>query len=253
MPEADLDLLIAAARDAGEVAMGYFRNDPKAWDKGDGAGPVTEADLAVNRLLEDRLRGARPAYGWISEESPPEETGDDAVFIVDPIDGTRAFIDGTTTFSHALAIVRDGVPVAAVVYLPAQDKLYSAVAGQGARRNGEPIRSSAASSVLLATRKTMSPDLWPGGVPGTKLSFRPSLAYRMCLVAEGRADAMVTFRPAWEWDIAAGTLIAEEAGARVTDAAGRRMRFASVGRRQDGCIVAHPPVHRDLSLRAGIA
>ncbi|WP_294229727.1 inositol monophosphatase family protein, partial [uncultured Shimia sp.] len=106
MPVTDLDLLIAAAQRAGKIATRYNGPDAKAWHKPEGAGPVTEADLAVNEMLEDTLRAARPDYGWLSEESLDE--GDrihaEKTFIIDPIDGTRSFIEGSDTWAHALAI-----------------------------------------------------------------------------------------------------------------------------------------------------
>ncbi len=235
--------------------MGYFRNDPKAWDKGDGAGPVTEADLAVNRLLEDRLRGARPAYGWISEESPPEETGEDAVFIVDPIDGTRAFVAGERTWAHSLAVVENGVPMAAAVYLPMLDRLYSAAIGLGATLNGVPIRASDRGvldgATLLASRPALAPEHWQGDVPPLTRVFRPSLAYRICLVAEGRYDAMLTIRETWEWDIAAGALIAAEAGAVVSDAEGAPLRFNNPHPTSHGVLAAGTRLHERIAGRLG--
>ncbi|KRS10404.1 inositol monophosphatase, partial [Roseovarius atlanticus] len=110
MPATELDLLIAAARAAGEVACRYTGPEARVWDKPGGAGPVTEADLAVNEVLFEQLRGARPDYGWLSEESAdtPERLSRDRVFIVDPIDGTRSFIEGTRTWAHALAVVERG-------------------------------------------------------------------------------------------------------------------------------------------------
>ena len=124
----DLALLEQAAREAGAIALRFWRQSPQVWDKPDGAGPVTEADLAVNAHLERLLRGARPDYGWLSEESPddPARLAAEHCFIVDPIDGTRAFIDGQVGFSHALAVVRRGEPVAGVVHLPAQRRHHAA-------------------------------------------------------------------------------------------------------------------------------
>ncbi|MGB3280066.1 MAG: inositol monophosphatase family protein, partial [Pseudorhodobacter sp.] len=107
---ADLDLLVSAALEAGSIALRYFKREPQTWEKGDGAGPVTEADLAVNTMLAQRLRAARPGYGWLSEETPDNTARLAArrVFIIDPIDGTRAFIDGQDSFAHSLAIAEDG-------------------------------------------------------------------------------------------------------------------------------------------------
>ena len=117
MPEPDLALLRDAAKAAGEIATKHFRKDPEAWDKGAGQGPVTEADIEVDTMLREELTAARPDYGWLSEETADNATRLDRerVFVVDPIDGTRAFMDGKTGFSHALAVVEQGVPVAAVV------------------------------------------------------------------------------------------------------------------------------------------
>jgi len=254
-PERDLELLTTAARAAGDIAMRYFRNDPERWEKADEQGPVTQADMEVNAALESQLRGARPDYGWMSEESAdePERLSAARVFIIDPIDGTRAFIDGNTAFAHAIAVAEAGRIVAGAVYLPAQDKLYAAAAGQGATLNGAPIAvrrpGRAGSAQVLSNRAALEPKHWPGGVPDVERVFRPSLAYRLCLVAEGRFDAMVTFRNAWEWDTAAGTLIAAEAGAAVSDGQGREMCFNAPSRAHDGCIVAAPKLHADLLRR----
>jgi myo-inositol-1(or 4)-monophosphatase len=251
----DLALLTEAARAAGVVALRYWKRNPEVWDKDDGAGPVTEADLAVNRLLEDRLRGARPDYGWLSEESPDGEARQATrrQFIVDPIDGTRAFIAGEEAFAHSLAVVEGGRVLAGVVYLPAMDRLYAATAAGAALCNGQPIRASQHPGIeganVLTTRPTLLPEHWPGGVPDLKRSFRTSLAYRLCLVAEGRFDGMITLRDAWEWDIAAGGLIAAQAGAVVTDRAGAALVFNRPEARSPGVIAAGAGLHGAVLAR----
>ncbi|MBL9052808.1 MAG: 3'(2'),5'-bisphosphate nucleotidase CysQ, partial [Tabrizicola sp.] len=110
MPVPDLDLLTEAARAAGRIALGFWRKDPKVWDKGAEHGPVTEADLAVNDMLKTRLQAARPGYGWLSEETPDDTArlDSDWVFIIDPIDGTRAFVAGEENFAHSLAVAHRG-------------------------------------------------------------------------------------------------------------------------------------------------
>ncbi len=231
MPARDLPLLIDAARAAGDVATGFSGATVKRWLKPGDAGPVTEADLAVNDLLEDRLRGARPAYGWLSEESAhdPLRAAAPRTFIIDPIDGTRSFIDGSRAWAHALAVVDEGQVTAAVVYLPMLDLMYAAALGEGATLNGIPIHASAQGSAegatLLAARPMLEPRHWRGAVPGFKREHRPSLAYRLGLVAEGRFDAMLTLRKTWEWDVAAGDLILREAGALSTDRCALTMPF----------------------------
>lgn len=255
-PDSDLALLTDAAREAGRIAMRFWRQSPRAWDKGD-QGPVTEADIAVNEMLADRLRAARPGYGWLSEESidDPARLTAAAVFIIDPIDGTRAFIEGQDTFAHSLAVARGGQVTAAVVFLPALDRLYAAADDSPATRNGEAIRASLQGGIagarMLLTQPTLAAEHWPGGVPDLRRSFRSSLAYRLCLVAEGRHDGMATFRPTWEWDVAAGCLIAARAGAEVSDANGAALVFNRAVPSLDGLIVGAPGLHAELMLRRG--
>ena len=144
----DLGLLCDAARAAGEIAMGFWKTGrAQAWEKPGDAGPLTEADLAVDRMLKSELISARPDYGWLSEESEDSAArlAHERVFIVDPIDGTRAFITGQEGFAHSLAVAEGGKITAAVVYLPARDQLYAAEpATPGATLNGAPIRPSSA-------------------------------------------------------------------------------------------------------------
>ena len=248
----DLALLENAAREAGAIALRFWRQDPKSWEKDGDAGPVSEADLAVNEALGKSLRAARPGYGWLSEESPddPARPGCDRVFILDPIDGTRSFLAGEEIFAVSLAVVEKGRAVAGVVYLPAHDRMYAATADGPALCNGQPIRCSdraaLAGAEVLTNRAALSPDLWPKGVPDLKRSFRSSLAYRMCLVAEGKYDAMLTLRPAWEWDIAAGMLIAERAGCVVSDAKGQPLVFNAAPPQADGAIATNPALHNQI-------
>lgn len=256
MPARDLDLLIEAIREAGEIACGYVKTGAKAWDKSGDLGPVTEADLAVNDALHARLNGARPSYGWLSEE-----TEDNAhrltrpkVFIVDPIDGTRSFIKGERTWAHSLAISENGKVTVAAVYLPLLDKLYTAVAGQGAFLNGVAITVSdraqlTGASVLAAEANYISTN-WKGGiVPDVVQAYRPSLAYRMSLVAEGRHHAMLTMRDSWEWDIAAGDLITREAGGVVSDKRGKPLIFNNPHPKVKGVVAAGPQMHHDITQR----
>ncbi len=248
----DLALLETAARAAGEIALRYWRKDPKSWDKGGDAGPVSEADLAVNAALEAELRAARPDYGWLSEESPDgaERLAAERVFILDPIDGTRAYLAGEQNFALSLAVAEAGRPVAAVVYLPAKPRLYAATANGPALRDGQPVscspRSALAGAEVLSNRAALAPELWPRGVPDVKRNFRASIAYRLCLAAEGRFDAMLTLRPTWEWDIAAGSLIAERAGCIVTDPTGRPIPLNTADPRASGIIAANPALHGAL-------
>lgn len=252
MPDSnDLSLLIDAAQEAGKIAQHYSGPEARVWEKPGGAGPVTEADLAVNKMLARDLRAARPGYGWLSEESEDtaERLGQDRVFIIDPLDGTRSFMEGARTWAHALAIAEKGEVVAAVVFLPMLGKLYSAVRGGGAFLNDARIapssRASLPGATVLAARPAMAPEHWRV-VPDIKRSHRPSLAYRTALVAEGRYDAMLTLRPTWEWDIAAGDLILREAGAMTSDRFGAPLRFNNPDPRQKGMVAAPSALHQGL-------
>lgn len=255
MPGRDLTLLAEAAQEAGEIALRFWRRDPQVWDKGGDHGPVTEADLAVNDMLKMRLLGARPDYGWLSEETPDstDRLGASRVFILDPIDGTRAFVAGEDNFAVSLAIAEAGRVIAGAVMMPAKNRLYTAETGGPALCNGAEIhaglRTDLTGSSLLATKANMEPSHWPGGVPDLRRSFRTSLAYRLCLTAEGRYDGMITFRDTWEWDIAAGSLICRCAGAQVTDRTGNDLCFNSPDAKTAGVIATNPALHRAIMAR----
>ncbi len=157
--------------------MPYWRQTHKSWEKAAGAGPVTEADLAVDEMLKDRLLAARPDYGWLSEETDddPARLAHDHVFIVDPIDGTRAFMAGERTWAHSLAVAHQGQIVAAAIYLPAHDKLYTAAIGDGARLNEQP---SAPARVLICKtprfwrpNRTSTQGTGPIGLPPVRRQF----------------------------------------------------------------------------------
>ena len=256
MPETeDLALLIAAAQEAGQIATRHFGAGPQVWDKGSGQGPVTEADLEIDRMLQDRLRSARPDYGWLSEETAadPARLRAERMFIVDPIDGTRAFIDGQKGFAHALAVVEAGAPVAAVVFLPLMGLIYTASRGGGAFCNGAPMQVrqgvEGTPPAVLAARPVLEPRHWPGGLPEVTRHFRPSLAWRLALVAEGQFDAMLAMRATWHWDIAAGALLVTEAGGAITDAGGEALRFDTECPSSEGVVAAAPGLQAALLAR----
>lgn len=255
MPDRDLDLLIEAALGSGEIALRYFRQDPQVWEKSDDAGPVTEADLAINAYLGDTLRAARPDYGWLSEETPDDSDrlATRRCFIVDPLDGTRAFINGQSGFAHSLAVAEDGKIVAGAVYLPEMRLLYAASADGPATLNDQPLRTSDGpleDSSMIASRLVFDPVFWRDGeMPRVHRAFRPSLAWRLCLVAEGRFGATLALRRTWEWDVAAACLIAERAGCVVSDMTGAHPRFNNPAGSIDGIVVAGPNRQAEIVSR----
>jgi myo-inositol-1(or 4)-monophosphatase len=250
----DLALLVGAAEAAGVIALSHFKGNFETWEKSDDS-PVTEADLAIDAMLRAELCAARPDYGWLSEESEGADDRDsrDRVFIVDPIDGTRAFIAGDQGWGTALAVAEHGRVIAGAMYLPARGETFAAALGQGATLNGVPIRASDRTALegaaALAASAQLKDDLWPGGAPPVERHFRSSLAWRLCLVGQGRFDIMVTLRAAYEWDIAAGSLIATEAGAAVTDGDGAALVFNCHPARAPGVIAAPAALHRALMAR----
>lgn len=248
----DIDLLTDAARRSGRIAAGYFGQNPQTWEKSADAGPVTEADLAVNVMLQTTLRMARPDYGWLSEETEDTDARlkTRSVFVVDPIDGTRAFISGSKDWAHSLAIVDNGQTTAAAVYLPMRDLMFTATLGGGAFLNGAPISTKTGTLMEQATVLTHKANcdarLWKNNTaPDFKCAFRSSLAYRLCLVAQGRFDAMLTLRPTWEWDVAAGTLIVTEAGGTATTKVGGPVQYNNTHPQVDG-LVAAGALHQPL-------
>ena len=156
---ADLGLLKQAALEGGQLALTYFRKNPTRWSKAGGS-PVTEADMAVDILLRTSLLAARPRYGWLSEETAddPVRLQRESVFVVDPIDGTRGFIDGDDRWCVSLAVVRDGRPQVAVLYAPARDEVYTAMRGEGAWLRQGALSVSA--KVGLSGATTTGPRGW---------------------------------------------------------------------------------------------
>ena len=221
----DLDLLAESAREAGRLAMRFFRRDPKQWMKA-GDSPVTEADIAVDAMLRERLRAARPDYGWLSEETAddPARLLSPRVFVVDPIDGTRGFINGDRRWCVSVAVAAAGRPVAAALYAPALDTLFTAAAGEGAFRDGERIAVSARS--VLKGAHVAGPKSWFGAdamrrVPTRRAEYVPSLALRFAMVADGSFDAAFASPRSHDWDLAASDLLVHEAGGVLTDLDGQ--------------------------------
>ncbi len=226
---ADLDLLKEAVGSASEIAMRYYGADPRTWFK-DNKSPVSEADLAVDEHLAAILRAARPDYGWLSEETADnsERLSCRRVFIVDPIDGTRAFLAGGDEWTIALSVVENGVPVAGAVYCPVREEMYTAASGRGAHLNGAPMTVSARSDVGGASLTGPHSIVANKDVLAAGFQVSPnlrSLAYRLAQVAAGRIDVAAARKSASDWDLAAADLLVQEAGGNLTDLEGQRICY----------------------------
>lgn len=213
--EQDLILLRDAAREAGVIAMRYFGKDPEVWMK-EGASPVSEADYAADAFLRETLLAARPHYGWLSEETAddPARLSARRTFVVDPIDGTRGFLQGLDTWCVSVAVVEDGKPLAGVLECPARNETYTALPGGGALLNDRQIKVAIPRPQMdIAGPKAMVDRLpadWQARL--IRVPHIPSLAYRLAMVASGVLNATFVKPNAHDWDIAAADLILREAG-----------------------------------------
>ncbi|MES5097214.1 3'(2'),5'-bisphosphate nucleotidase CysQ [Agrobacterium sp. BA1120] len=225
----DLDLIVDAARQAGRVALDFFRKDPEVWWK-QGHSPVSAADYAANEVLAKVLRGARPDYGWLSEETDDDEDRltRDTVFVVDPIDGTRAFIAGKDTWCVSVAVVHRGRPVAAVLVAPAFDEEFTALPTGPALKNGQPLAVSSAGreQIQLAAPEDVIARL-PQDLKSRvhRIAHVPSLAYRLAMVSDGRIDGTLVKASSHDWDLAAADLILERAGGQLVSLDGKPLIY----------------------------
>lgn len=250
----DLELLRSAAVTAGITAAGFFRKDVKTWSKSN-ASPVTEADYAVDALLHQLLCAARPGYGWLSEETEDDHSrlSTRRVFVVDPIDGTRAFIRGEDAWTVSIAVVEDGEAVVGVLYAPARDELYWAHKGGGAFFNGAPLRRHGrpVRGLVIPAPGAVHRELEAAGLDYMRGASLPSLAYRLVQVARGVIDVAVARRGAQDWDIAAAAVILSEAGIGFEDVCtgppefnGETLRHCALAALGDPSLKA--PVHEAL-------
>ena len=224
------DALEVVMREAGELARVTSRGEFKRWTKGADHSPVSEGDIAVNNLLRTRLGALAPHAGWLSEETEDNLAGRDLqhAWIVDPIDGTRAYIAGKPDWTISVALVEAGRPLLAALYAPVTDEMFLGVAGLGATLNGIPMMANAGAE--LAGAKLAGPkryldrmtELAPDALPQPKVH---SLALRLTRVAHGGLDLAFSSPGSHDWDLAAADLLVHEAGGAMTDLTGRPLRY----------------------------
>ena len=228
-PAEDLKLIAEAAREAGEIALRYFKRDPEVWWKL-GDSPVSAADYAVDKFLKETLSSARPDYGWLSEETvdQPGRLQASRTFVVDPIDGTRAFIAGRDMWCVSIAVVEDGRSIAGVLDCPALNQVYAAAVGEGAFGNGKPLSVGQENNRLkIAGARPMINRLPQDMLKRVDVHAHiPSLAYRIAMVANGALDATFVKPFSHDWDLAAADLILSEAGGLLLDREGKRPYLA---------------------------
>jgi len=225
----DAALLTDTVREAGALALSLFRTELKNWIKG-ASSPVSEADIAVNDLVEQRLRAATPDYGWLSEESVDDDArlGKELVWIVDPIDGTRAYLAGREDWCVSVALVAGSTPVLGAVFAPASDEFFFAARGQGATRNQRPVAAAAGAGLDFSRMAGPKPLVQRLSPLADEITLHPrigSLALRLCRVADGSLDAAFAGGQSRDWDLAAANLIVQEANGKMTALSGDAIEY----------------------------
>ena len=227
----ELEIALQAAKEAGEIAMGYYQGSYNIREKSPN-NPVTTADLMTNQRIREIIYHAFPDDGWLSEETEdsPDRLEKSRVWVVDPIDGTDEFIAGIPEFAISIALVVEGTPVIGVLHNPATAELFYAYAGGGAFCNGTPIYSSSCRCLkqasMLVSQTEHRKGLLAGLIPRVaEIQYIGSVTYKLARLAAGAGDLYVTVRPKNEWDFCAGDLILCEAGGVLWDKAGQIISY----------------------------
>jgi myo-inositol-1(or 4)-monophosphatase len=247
--DTDYDLALKAVREAGALALSRFGKGVKAWRKADGT-PVSESDIAVDRLLREHLKAERPDYGWVSEESEATYQSEERFWLVDPIDGTSAYLGGNPSWCISLALIERGVAVLGLIHAPAEGRTYSAARHGGARLNGRTISVSSRQELegarLIVNGSALKPERWQKPLPAIERLSVPSLALRLAYVAEGSCEGAVALSYKHDWDLAAGDVIVREAKGMMSDLDGAALRYSENHPPRRGFIAAAPFIHAAL-------
>lgn len=247
----DRDRLLEITREAGRIAYARWPgagHEVETWDKTPG-NPVSAADLEVDAFLRRELSALLPSAGWLSEETAddPARLKNDLIWLVDPIDGTRDFVRGRKGWSVSVALISGGKPLIGLLSAPAREEEWCAVAGQGATLNDADIKASTREGFSGAR---IPIDQLPSVDSDLVVVEKPnSIALRIAMVAADKADLVATLRWGFEWDVAAATLIAREAGAQVSDAFGKPLGYNKRDPRDFGVLACSPAIHGEAVAR----
>jgi myo-inositol-1(or 4)-monophosphatase len=250
---AELAVAIEAVREAGAIIRSLYGTALPVVEKGDRSdSPLTEADTRANQAVERQIRAAFPGDGWLSEESRDtvERLAKRRVWIVDPLDGTKEFVRQIPELAVCVALVEDGRPRLGVTYNPVTDELFAAERSLGATLNGRPIRVTSTSAleraVLLASRSENERGEWDRFRGRFTIELTGSVAYKLALVAAGRADATFTLSPKSEWDVCSSACVIECAGGRVSDVAGAPLRYNRPNPALSGLVASNGALHEQV-------
>jgi myo-inositol-1(or 4)-monophosphatase len=250
-PEEVRDFLVGVLRDAVFLYRSLKAQDFRVWEK-QANDPVTEIDLWLDRYLKNRLLEQYPSYGWLSEESADNRSrlGKRRTWIVDPLDGTHQLLQGVPELAISVALEEGGRPLVAMVANPETGETYSAVRGQGAWKDGRRVRvptdEELGDARVLVSRREEALGRFEAVRDRANLRAMGSLAYKLARVAEGYAVGTFTCENRNEWDAAAGVLLVEEAGGRVTDALGKPLLFNSPRPHVRGLVASNSRLHGAL-------
>ena len=249
--EQERDIAFAAARAAGVIIRALYTAQYTVGYKGKDS-PVTVADRDANQKIHDLLQGQFPQDGWLSEETvdSPARLSYRRVWVVDPLDGTKEFIEKIPEFAVSIALVEEGVPILGVVYNPLQDQLFWAARGQGAwlgnRRLFVSSTTQLADAMILSSRSETKRGEWAEFESLFHTRPMGSIAYKLAVIALAEADATFTLVPKNEWDICAGTLLVEEAGGKVTHLNGQPVLFNQPRTLLQGLVSSNGSLHAQL-------
>jgi myo-inositol-1(or 4)-monophosphatase len=248
----ELDVAREAALSAGEILERYFRDRGFEIDQKGKDNPVTTADFEADHEIKRLLRGPFPDYGWLSEETAdsPERLSRARVWIVDPLDGTKEFIKGIPEFVVAIALAEDGKPILGVTYNPIKREMFWCARGSGCYMDSHVVHVTLTptleNATILASRSETSRGEWKAYEGKLRVNPIGSVAYKLALVAAGRADATFTRTPKSEWDIASGAALITEAGGRITDIDGSEMRFNKPSVKLKGFVASNTLLHEEI-------
>jgi myo-inositol-1(or 4)-monophosphatase len=247
--------LEAVLRQAGELARATLRGPLKRWTKGDDNSPVSDGDIAVNNLLREKLNALVPGAGWHSEETEaPPDRALPLTWVVDPIDGTRAYIAGRADWTISVALVKNARPILCALYAPVTDEMFLAAERKGATVNDTKLTASAGATLdgarLAGPKRYLDKfsALYPKTLPQPKVF---SLALRFARVAQGALDAALASPGSHDWDLAAADLLVHEAGGAMTDFTGQALSYKAPHAAHGPLVAAGSARHGALIALAG--
>lgn len=248
------NLVKGSILEAGKLALKWFKKDPEQWEKDDGS-LVSKADIEVNDLLNKLLKNKNPEFGWLSEENEDDKSrlNKKITFVVDPLDGTKAFLEGKKEFSISVAIVKNGLPISGIVFSPSTGEIFEAEKNKGSWRNNKKVIISNYKKLekckMIAFKPMFSHPAWKKPWPKMDVENRNSIAYRMALVASGQYDAMMALNSKNDWDIAAGDLLISEAGGNVTLHTSKKIIYNTENTKKPSVIGANKAIHEKIIKR----